>query len=354
MGSTRGEPEGLSVLPCPGWPERLASGPELAETARAAMDEACTMAGVRRNPLAWVALGGAGADYVIARGTARIGAADGRVLPGDYERAAAAALAGEDRRNLIHAFAVSSTLDGTHSLEEPHGLIGSRLETNVLCVAPKHGFLTGTIPALAHAGFRTAGFVLATISAACVLTPAEMEIGALLLDLGGTHSSLAVFARGRPRHLASVRFGGLQVTRDLAVALGVPLARAEEIKLRGLLDRAMYERVVLARWREIFIMLRAAFVQGWPGRLAGGCVLTGGAASTRDLPELARDILGMPVRVGVAACGRTQETLAGPAFAATLGLLSAGERRLIWGDILHAPKEAVPWRLRLPRHSSPA
>ncbi len=75
--------------------------------------------------------------------------------------------------------------------------------------------------------------------------------------------------------------------------------------------------------QEILSLVRADIVRsGFDGRLPAGVVLVGGTAALRDIRLLGRDVLELPVRVGVptGAVGLT-DTIMRPAYATTIGLL---------------------------------
>ena len=62
-------------------------------------------------------------------------------------------------------------------------------------------------------------------------------------------------------------------------------------------------QIIEARMRETFELVRAEMGRAGSGMLPAGIVLTGGASQLAGTAELAREVLGMPVRVAVA--GRT-------------------------------------------------
>ena len=92
VASPENETLGLAVVAMPGWPERPPSSAELAGAIAKAVSEAHAMA---RKPSArrvWLAIGGTGIKYTIARGIVGIKAQDERVKQGDMERAIGASV----------------------------------------------------------------------------------------------------------------------------------------------------------------------------------------------------------------------------------------------------------------------
>ena len=78
-----------------------------------------------------------------------------------------------------------------------------------------------------------------------------------------------------------------------------------------------------SRVQEILSLIRSEIRHaGYERRLPAGVVLVGGTAEVRDIRHLGRDIMEMPVRVGIPgrAIGLT-DTIMRPAYATTIGLL---------------------------------
>src|SRR5690606_20553263 len=64
-----------------------------------------------------------------------------------------------------------------------------------------------------------------------VLTPAQKELGALVIDLGAGTTNYVVYSGGVIKHTGVLSVGGDHVTNDLAFGLKVPQGRAEQLKL---------------------------------------------------------------------------------------------------------------------------
>ena len=90
--------------------------------------------------------------------------------------------------------------------------------------------------------------------------------------------------------------------------------------------RQFLAEIIEARTEEIFEMvLNEIKRSGYDGLLPAGVVLCGGTAQLPGLKDLARDIMGLPVRVGELQNLRgLVDTLHSPAFATSVGLLEWG------------------------------
>ena len=64
---------------------------------------------------------------------------------------------------------------------------------------------------------------------------------------------------------------------------------------------------------------------GYEDLLASGVVITGGATLLRGMPELAEDILGLPVRLGIpTGVGGLVDVVKSPVYATGVGLVLYG------------------------------
>ena len=66
-----------------------------------------------------------------------------------------------------------------------------------------------------RAGYRVKELVLEPLaSALAVLTEDEKELGVALVEMGAGTTDIAIFHEGKIRHLATVNYGGSNVTSD--------------------------------------------------------------------------------------------------------------------------------------------
>jgi cell division protein FtsA len=239
-------------------------------------------------------------------------------------------------------------------------MIGTRLETEMYLVT------IGSSPALnlrksvERAGYRVRELVLEPLaSALAVLTEDEKELGVALVEMGAGTTDLALFHEGKIRHLGTIAFGGNNVTSDIVHGLGVTQADAERLKERfgcayePLVDpsdviqlpstvaqgdrhipRELLAHIIHQRMDEIFdLVQRDIATAGYAGKLSAGVVLTGGAAAMQGVAELASDVFGTGVRVGLPAenIGGLSDSVEAPRFATAVGLAQYGAHRVALG-----------------------
>ncbi len=280
----------------------------------------------------------------------------------DVERAHAVARAQSipQDRELLHAIPQEYAVDKTHGVRDPVGMVGMRLETEMYLVTIGSAPAINLRKAVERAGYRVRELVLEPLaSALAVLTEDEKELGVALLEMGAATTDLAVFHEGKIRHLATIGFGGSSVTGDIVHGLGVTQADAERLKERygcayepmvapgeavllpstpaqgeRHVPRELLAHIIHQRMDEILSLAqRQIDASGHGGQLSAGVVLTGGAAALDGMRELAAEVFGTGVRVGVPAEQATglREAVDSPRFATVVGLAQYGAGRLTLG-----------------------
>jgi cell division protein FtsA len=221
-----------------------------------------------------------------------------------------------------------------------------------------------------RAGLQIDELVLQPLaSSEAVVNRAEKDIGIALADIGGGTTDIAVFYDGSVCYTSAIGVAGNHITNDLSLGLRAPFSVAEQVKIQygsalaaevdvedaiemqtydqedgEWVSRRLIADIIESRMHEILSLIRAEIGRaGFDGRLPAGVVLVGGTAELRDIRQLGRDVLGLPVRVGTpsGAIGLT-DTIMRPAYATSIGLL-------LWAayhtEDVNAPAMVLPqWR----------
>jgi cell division protein FtsA len=304
---------------------------------------------------AYVGIAGSHIASINSRGVAPI--PHGRAVTQDIvQRAmdAAQAIAVPDNREVVHAIARGFSLDGQDGVRDPIGMMGYRLEVEAHIVTGAVASIQNLYKAVEAAGVRVIELALEPIAAGeAVLTQAERDLGVALVDIGGGTTDIAIFIEGSVWHTVVLPIGGMHLTNDLAVGLRAPFAAAEEIKIKYgtvLVDDARPEEMIelaafgdeemrvvsrrevaeilQARAEEIFSMVLTEIKRsGYDGLLPAGIVLCGGTAQLAGIKTFAREIIGLPSRVGSPQkMEGMAERVTAPAYATSVGLAHWGVR----------------------------
>lgn len=264
-------------------------------------------------------------------------------------------------RELLHAIPQEYTVDKNPGIRDPIGMIGTRLETEMYLVTIGASPAMNLRKSVERAGYKVRELVLEPLaSALAVLMEDEKELGVGLVDIGAGATDITVFIEGKIRHLATLNFGGNNVTSDIVHGLGVTQADAERLKERygcafePLVDpvdviqlpstvaqgdrqvpRELLAHIIHQRMDEIFdIVQRNLDEAGFSSKLSGGIVITGGAASMQGITELASSVFGTGVRLGVPGenISGLSDSVEAPRFSTAVGLALYGANRLAIGS----------------------
>ncbi len=228
-------------------------------------------------------------------------------------------------QQIIHVLPQEYMVDDNTDIQDPLGMAGVRLVTNVHIVTAEKNAVHNLYTCCAKAGLDVAEMVLESIaSAQSVMNHDEMEMGVVLIDIGGGTTDLAIFCDGTIRHTFEIGLGGHNLTNDLSVGLRTTLQDAEHLKEeygscipdaikpnlvvdvpdigerepQTVTQRILVE-ILEARVVEILEMVNDKLIEsGLKNRINGGVVITGGTALLADLVELAEQIFDLPVRIG--------------------------------------------------------
>jgi cell division protein FtsA len=301
---------------------------------------------------AFVSVAGSHISSLTSRGLATI-VGSRSVGPEDLDKAMSVArnIAIPHNREILHVVPRSYTLDGQEGIRSPLGMHCFRLEVDAHIITASTTSLANLEDAVESAGVLVDRFILNPLAAGdAVLTEHEREMGAVVIDIGGGTTDLAIFIDGTVWHTAIIPVGGNHVTQDITYWMRVPFGLAEQVKIqRGHADmnavsesevfpvepfggeilpvsRRDLAMVIEARFEEIFDLVGKEIKRsGYAGLLRAGAVITGGSSQLPGYRDLASRILNVPVRLahpekitGIA------DTLKNPSYSTSVGLLRLG------------------------------
>ena len=302
---------------------------------------------------AYVGVTGRHVSSLNNRGVIAVTRNDRLVRPDDLRRVLACAQSvkvPKDRR-LLHVIPRSYVIDGEVGVKNPVGMHGFRLDVETHIITAAITSVQNLVKCIRSIGIDIDDLVLEPLaSSEAVLTEDEKQAGVILADIGGGTTDIAVFREGSIWHTSVLPVAGYQLTRDVAIGLGLSFDVAEEMKKRYGSVIPVYESkaetsnpmstnghgvsyqdlcdIIRARVEEILRLILLEMPRSeYKELVPAGLVLTGGSSNLLGIDALGRDILRLPVRVGTPTkmYGIT-DALRDPAYATGVGLLLWGAK----------------------------
>lgn len=267
---------------------------------------------------------------------------------------AASAVAIPMDREVLHVIPQEYVIDDQDGIKEPLGMSGVRLEAKVHIVTASVASAQNIVKCANACGLHVSDIVLEQLaSSEAVLSDDEKELGVAVVDIGGGTTDIAIYSQGSIVHTAVLSIGGHHITNDIAVGLRTPMAEAERIKhaygcaltsrispsetievpsVGGrpprVISRSILAEIIEPRVEEIFAFVAREIVEsGFEHSIASGVVITGGSTVLDFMPELAEEVLEMPVRLGCPkSVGGLIDVVRHPKYATGVGLVCYGAK----------------------------
>ena len=342
---------GVGVTPSQGLHKGLVVNiSEARESIRESVRQA-EQASARKIESAYVGVTGRHVSSLNNRGVIAITRNDRLVRPDDLKRVLACAQSVQvpSDRKLLHVIPRDYAIDGQAGVKNPVGMHGFRLDVETHIITAAVASVQNLVKCIRGIGIEIDDLILEPLaSSEAVLSVDEKQVGVILADIGGGTTDIAVFRDGSIWHTAILPVAGYQLTRDISIGLGLPFDVAEQMKKRYGNVMPVYEAkvettsaitedghgvshqdlcdIIRARVEEIIRLILLEMPQSeYEALVPAGLVLTGGSANLSGIEALGRNILQLPVRVGIPTnmYGIT-DTLHDPAYATSVGLL-------LWG-----------------------
>ncbi len=268
----------------------------------------------------------------------------------DAVLAAAKAVAIEKGQKVLHVLPQYFMVDGQDKVENPIGLHGVRLDVVVHVITGSIASIQNLVKCCEMIGIKVQDIVLEQLASADgVLSLDERKLGVGVLDIGGGTSDFAVYQNGTIRFTKVIPIAGNHFTNDLAVGLRANISDAERIKhesgyvgfddtqIEGktvevmtaqgtetkVVDSQHVAFILQARAQELCMMVAHEMQDNQLRHfMVTGLVITGGGSLLSGIDELAKNILSVPVRIGMPTTGQViPESLQNPIYATGYGLL---------------------------------
>ena len=271
-----------------------------------------------------VAFGGGEVTSIRTKGMVSLGRTPRPVMQLDIERvieAAQADVAVPANQSILHTIPVEYSLDGNVGIDDPLGMTAIRLDIQLQSVIVPTSTIQNVLNCVDKAGLDVSGLVLKPLAAALgVISPEEALAGAVVIDIGGGTTGVAVFSDGRPKHLGLISVGGDHITNDIGSVLKLPLNKSEELKREvsvftgpedpqetvdfvynsrnySIAKKDLHE-IVRCRMEELCeVLIRPQIKAAGISMLPAGIILTGGVSKTEGIDAFVLDVMDLPSRV---------------------------------------------------------
>ena len=294
-----------------------------------------------------------------SHGVVAVSKADGEINESDVARAieAARTVAIPPNYEILHVMPIRFSVDSQTEIKDPIGMSGTRLEVEALIILG----LVPQIKNLTKAVFRTNleidDLVLAPLAAAeASLSNQQKELGVVLINIGASTTSIAVYEERNLLHVAVLPIGSEHITKDVALGLKCPINLAERIKLEygnanpanftdedqvdvsdlvkeeevnddiDFISLKYVSEIIEARVEEILVLVDNELKKiDRSGLLAAGAIFTGAGSQLEGLIDIAKRILKLPAALGQARnLSIVVDKVKSPEFIPALGLV-------VWG-----------------------
>ena len=280
----------------------------------------------------WVSMNSPHIKCEKSKGVVAIGRSDGEISHEDVDRAleAARALSVPPNYEILHVIPVKFSVDNQDDIRDPVGMIGVRLEVETLIIQGLSSQIKNLTKAIFRTGLDIDDLVLSPLAASeAVINNKQKDLGAALINIGASTTSLAVFEEGELLHTAVIPIGSEHISADVAIGLRCPINLAEKIKIQfgsaspegidkkneiDIFDIAKEEgvddeiqkvnekylaQIIEARVEEIFekVYEELASIER-SGMLPGGVYLIGGGSRIKDVVSVAKKQLRLPAVFG--------------------------------------------------------
>ncbi len=313
------------------------------QSIRSAVEHAERMVGIEITEV-YVGISGSHIGLQSSRGVVTVSNEDREIGEEDIERVSKAAevIALPPEREIIDVVAKQFVVDGLEGIQDPRGMIGSRLEVEATIVTGAKTAIHNLLRCVEKADLKVKELVLISLGAGqLALTKDERTMRTALIDIGAGQATISIFDSGNLAAVSTLPIGGEYVTNDIAYGLRTVTDQAEKVKLKygcammadaaedvvfkvnriGSSIEKEYTQEDLAaiiepRVQEIFQLIhQEIYRMGY--RDVAGYVLSGGTVAMPGVLQVAQSELAAAVRLAVPDYIGVRD----PAFTSGIGIL---------------------------------
>ena len=337
---------------------------DVVSSVSACLENAERMVGVPIESV-WVGISGLHIMSQASKGVVAVSKADNEIGDEDVSRAieASRTIATPLNYEVLHVLPRSFNIDGQTNIKDPVGMTGIRLEVDAQIILGSSSQIKNLTKAIYRTGLNIEDLVLSIMATAeAVVTPRQKELGVLVINIGVSTTSLAVFEEGDILHTAIIPLGSEHITNDIAIGLRTSIDIAEGVKVQygdchasavgkreeidlfevGSQDHEIVKKqyvseIIEARVEEILQKIDGELKRiKRSGLLPAGVVFTGAGAKLPGLIEVAKRTLRLPAVLGYPLnIASVTDKVNDLGFSTAVGLIK-------WGSQMHPGSHTRP------------
>lgn len=251
-------------------------------------------------------------------------------------------------QEIVTVFPVSFVVDDLHEVEDPKGIIAREsLTVKAGIIAVDRTLFLNMGNCAAEAGLDIVDVTSDAYNYSHILTEAEIELGAVVMDIGADLTQYAYYKDGSLKYAGVIPAGGNTITEVIAREFNTDFHYANRAKEQY--GHAFYERapegervvfpqnngdkdvevsakdlsdVIEVTLEDMFMEIFRALGEANIDDISGGFVITGGTANMRGIRDLLLDIVSEKVRVHIP----TQMGARKPEFTSAIATVESGIR----------------------------
>ncbi len=252
---------------------------------------------------------------------------------------------------IIHVIPQEFIVDDQDGLLDPIGMAGTTMRGSAYIVVGLRTKIRNIRQCVEKAGLEISAVTFEPVaSGMAVMKEREKKSGVVVIDIGGGTTEVAIYIDGAIRYSEVIKVAANDVTHDIAhgvkalyevaedlkikhgCAYGKLSGEDEELLIEGIegrpqksVPKSSLTMIIEARMMEILELVRDSVKRsGYYEYLNAGAIITGGGSLLPGAEELARDVLGLDIRIGYpeGVSGGIKGSVNNPMYATVMGLVA--------------------------------
>lgn len=223
-------------------------------------------------------------------------------------------------QEVIHYIPLEFSINEGQIVEDPVGLYAKELSCNIHIISADTALIMNLTKCFSQCHVEISEIIVGIYASALgILTPDEMKLGAIVIDMGANTTSYGIFWDNKLIYVNHIPIGGASITLDIARTFSLGLKEAERIKIlygnaypSSLMkdsviriadsDRTITSneliKIIYPRIKNIFSQIQAQCEKmSMDHLLTRQMVITGGGAALDGIQSLAVELFQKQVRV---------------------------------------------------------